>query len=68
MSQQAADYKCPQCGGRLRETSDPQEYECQNCGRRIRESVCERMESFKRVAKSDGPLSEIAQAALEGEQ
>lgn len=68
MSQQAANYKCPQCSGRLKETSDPQTYECQSCGRRIRESVCKRIDSFERVAESDGPLAEIARAALEGEK
>lgn len=67
MSQQRANYACPQCDGRLKPT-DHAEYECSECGCVIRESVCERLESFKRVAEGDGPLSEIAKAALEGRQ
>jgi len=68
MSQQRPNYKCPQCDHRLRQGDDPQDYKCTNCGRTIRESVCKRMGSFKRVAQSDGPLAEIAQAALEGQK
>jgi primosomal protein N' len=66
MSQQRPGYKCPNCDHRLEETQDPQTYRCSSCNRDIRESVCERMESFKRVAESDGPAAEIAQAALQG--
>jgi|GEM_PF-4458387 len=70
MSQQAQQpsYACPHCEGRLNQCNDPQDYECSHCERCIRGSVVERMERFKRVAESDGPLSEIAQAALEGER
>jgi|AntRauTorcE11898_2_1112593.scaffolds.fasta_scaffold17655_4 ribosomal protein L37AE/L43A len=68
MSQQRQSHACPQCDGHLQESDDPGEYECQKCGRRLRESVVSRLESFKRVAESDGPLAEIAEVALEGQQ
>lgn len=53
------------CGGRLVE-QDSGNYQCERCGRVVRESVIERYESFKRVAKRDDPLTDVAQAALEG--
>jgi DNA-directed RNA polymerase subunit RPC12/RpoP len=52
------------CGGRLEENG--REYVCQSCGSTVRTSVIERQAHFERVADSDGPLQEIAQAALEG--
>jgi tRNA(Ile2) C34 agmatinyltransferase TiaS len=68
MSQQAPNYNCPQCDGRLEAAEYAQEYTCARCGRTIRESVVSRMERFERVAEGDGPLAEIAAAALEGEK
>jgi tRNA(Ile2) C34 agmatinyltransferase TiaS len=63
----AANRKCPHdCGGHLKQTKDPNEYKCSRCGRILRQSVVKRIESFERVAKSDAPAAEIAQAALEG--
>jgi|AntRauTorcE11898_2_1112593.scaffolds.fasta_scaffold74189_2 tRNA(Ile2) C34 agmatinyltransferase TiaS len=60
-----ANVKCP-CGGRLKPTDDPQAYECTKCGRRLRQVVVEDMDAFERVAESDGPAAEVAEAALEG--
>lgn len=59
------NYKCPQCDGRLKPLKTDA-YECERCDREIREVVVEDMDAFERVAESDGPASEIAQAALEG--
>lgn len=53
------------CGGKLVEQGGGK-YRCQKCGRLVRASVVNEHGSFKRVAESDGPLSEIATAALEG--
>jgi transcription initiation factor TFIIIB Brf1 subunit/transcription initiation factor TFIIB len=53
------------CGGELIE-NQKQEYVCQQCGATIRASVVSRQAHFERVAESDGPLQEIAKAALEG--
>jgi uncharacterized Zn finger protein len=53
------------CGGKLVEQQN-EEYRCQKCGRVVRASVVNEHGSFKRVAESDGPLSEIATVALGG--
>jgi len=53
------------CGGDL-EPLERQAYVCSKCGRTVRSSVIESHDSFRRVAESDGPLSDIAEAALEG--
>lgn len=60
-----ANTKCP-CGGRLDTTETQDEYRCRSCDRILRQVVVEELDRFKRVAESDGPASEIAQAALEG--
>lgn len=58
--------KCPagDCSGEFRETGTPNEYECRSCGRRLRESVVDRLESFKRLAKDDDAVGEMARVAL----
>jgi hypothetical protein len=43
-----------------------EEYKCRSCNRLFRASVVDRIDSFKRVADSGGPLAEIADTALEG--
>ncbi|WP_058993605.1 hypothetical protein [Haloarcula sp. CBA1127] len=59
---------CPQCGGQLQATNDPESFRCRSCDRELRQVVLENLDSFRRVAESDGPAAEIAAAALEGTQ
>lgn len=54
------------CGGVLAPREHQHEYVCRSCGAVVRASVVSRHERFKRVAKKDSQLSEIANAALEG--
>ncbi|MFC6863292.1 hypothetical protein ACFQGE_07440 [Halomicroarcula sp. GCM10025817] len=62
----APNVDCPQCGGRLLETGDPETYRCRNCNRELRQVVLDNLGAFERVAESGGPAAEIARAALEG--
>ncbi|MHB9286610.1 hypothetical protein ACKVMT_06175 [Halobacteriales archaeon Cl-PHB] len=61
-----ANVNCPQCNGHLEAAATPEEYECESCGRRLRQVVVDNLDSFQRVAESDGPAAEIAKVALEG--
>jgi len=58
--------RCPHCNGELRQRENVEEYTCRSCKRLFRASVVDRIDSFKRVADSGGPLAEIAETALEG--
>jgi len=58
---------CPHCPGTLRQQT-VEKYTCDCCNRTIRASVVDRIDSFKRVAEGDDPLSEIARLALEGQK
>jgi len=53
------------CGGTLVEQT-PGNHVCKKCGNVVRTSVVNREESFRRVAESEGPATDIAKAALEG--
>jgi len=54
------------CGGQLKAKEYQNEWRCQRCEATVRDSVVSRQARFKRVAAGDGPLSDIAKAALEG--
>lgn len=52
-----ADYKCPQCGGRLSNGNGV--YTCEDCGLNVTEVL-------ERVADRDGPLADVAEQMQEG--
>lgn len=52
-----ANYKCPQCGGRL--SNGDGSYTCESCGLNVTEVL-------EHVADRDGPLSDVANQLNEG--
>lgn len=59
-----ANVDCPQCGGEVAETVDPETYRCRRCETELRQVVVENIGAFERVADSGGPAAEIAKVAL----
>lgn len=61
-----ANYKCPQCGGRLK-TSGADEFECSRCSETVREVVAENRETLEQLADSDLSCAWIAESLLDVE-